>query len=1047
MNKLHLAFLLAMLFSCSSPTPTAQEQIAHTDHTVFGINKLPPHANFFGYASADQVTENEPANSHRFLSLNGDWKFHWTRSPKDRIENFYTEDVNDADWTTIPVPANWEVEGYDHPIYLDERYPFETTWPDAPTDYNPVGSYRHTFQLPENWLKEDIILHFAGAKSAMYLYINGQYVGYSQGSKTPAEFNISALVKEGNNLIALQMYRWSDASYLESQDMLRMSGIEREVFVYARPKVAVADFHVVADLDDAFENGLFSTTVEVANASAEKAVRTLQVQVLDGETEVASFESLVEVKANDTASVKVEEMISDVKQWSAEVPNLYTLNLQLLDDGEQANNQFIQKHIGFRNVRIGDGQLLVNGQAIYIKGVDRHETDPHTGHVVSKESMERDIQLMKQHNINAVRSSHYPNHPYWYDLCDKYGLYVIDEANVESHPLANDEATQLGNELSWLPAHLDRTQRMYFRDRNHPSIIVWSLGNEAGEGDIFRSTYKWLKAADATRPVQYEPAGKEDYTDIFCPMYPRASLLEDYAMSKPTKPGIMIEYAHAMGNSVGNLQDYWDIIERYPALQGGYIWDWVDQSLEYKDENGKPYLAYGHDYHPDMPTDGNFLNNGLVDPYRNPHPHLAEVKKVYQPAKLAWNPQTRQITVSNKNYFSPLDNVALKWSVFADGELIKMGEVATVDVAAQEQASYAISMPSLPASKEVILLTQLMTKAAEGLLPKDHELAFGQFVLQAFKSPVITEVQAPALAISEAGTDYVLTGGETKLSLDQKTGQITHWSYKEELITDQAIRPNFWRAPTDNDLGNGMHKWAKVWKQATEQAAPTLRAAPQQTKEGVAFSLDYQLPDEVAQLSVDYLLSPTGALMVDYHFKAQQDALPNIPRLGMYLTLPNSYTETAWYGRGPQETYWDRKTAGKIGIYAGAIADQFHRYSRPQETGNKTDLRWMRVQSDNLLLTVASTDDQFLNGSVWPFATSELDFVAGKDGGESASGLVPVTAKHGADIRTGELVQWNIDHLQMGVGGDNSWGRLVHAEYCIPAGEYRYGFVLRPGRG
>ncbi len=1035
---------LLVFISCVQSVTKEQEQNLHNDHTVFGANKLPPHTDFFAYESSELANKKELESSRRFLCLNGDWKFHWVKSPKDRMRNFYIENLDDNDWKTIPVPANWEVEGYDHPIYLDERYPFNSKWPDAPTEYNPVGTYRHTFNISKEWLEDDIILHFAGAKSAMYLYINGQYVGYSQGSKTPAEFNINEFVIDGENLIALQMYRWSDASYLESQDMLRMSGIEREVYVYAKPKVAITDFHVLADLDSLYQNGVFLNTVEIVNATSENSSPFLKVQVLNNNVEVLGYEKLVEVNANDTTRVEIEGFIKNVKHWSAETPNCYTLTIQLIEEKEERNNQFIQKTIGFRNVHIANNQLLVNGEAIYIKGVDRHETDPYTGHVISKESMELDIQLMKQNNINAVRSSHYPNHPYWYDLCDKYGLYVIDEANIESHPLAIDDATQLGNEMSWLPAHLDRTQRMYYRDRNHPSIIVWSLGNEAGEGDIFRSTYKWLKSADATRPVQYEPAVKENYTDIYCPMYPSAKRLENYAKNNPTKPCIMIEYAHAMGNSVGNLQDYWDIIEQYPELQGGYIWDWVDQSLEYEDDMGNPYLAYGHDFHPDLPTDGNFLNNGLVDPYRNPHPHLAEVKKVYQPAKFEWNKNNKKVTISNKNFFAALNNVVLKWTLLEDGIVVQSQKIDEVNIPAQGKSSFNVSTSSLSKNKEAVLLVQLITKTDNGLLPKNHEIAFDQFILQKYTSVPIEVSPTQTLSISEEETAFTIKVTDTELSIDKKSGEIFHWSYNGKMITSHAIRPNFWRAPTDNDLGNGMHKWAKIWKEATEKAISTLSKAPQQTKYGVAFSLEYLLPDNIAQLKINYTVTSDGKLMVDYNFIPLKDSLPNIPRLGMYLTLPNNYTETRWYGRGPHETYWDRKTAGKIGVFEGAIQDQFHRYSHPQETGNKTDLRWMSIQSINTKLTVNSTDNQLLNGSVWPFNTDELSFVAGKDGGQSASGLVPITSKHGVDIQTGKLVQWNIDHLQMGIGGDTSWGRFVHDEYTIPATEYHYSFIIQP---
>lgn len=1041
---LHLAALL-LLAACTAPNQS-QEQILHNDHTVFGVNKLRPHADFFAYETKAHAAQNNLEDSQRFLSLNGDWKFHWVRSPKDRVRGFFKADLHDADWATIAVPSNWEVEGYDHPIYLDERYPFATKWPNAPVEYNPVGTYRHTFNIPAAWENEQLILHFAGAKSAMYLYLNGRYVGYSQGSKTPAEFDITSFVQEGANLLAIQMHRWSDASYLESQDMLRMSGIEREVFIYAKPKVAIADFHVIADLDDGYENGLFELNTSIVNGENTTENRLLKVQLLDGDAVVYSEEKPVEIQPADTLEVSFKKTLANVKQWSAEAPNGYTLTIELTDSLALQHNQFIQKTTGFRNVRIEHGQLLVNGEAVYIKGVNRHESDPHTGHVVSKQSMEQDVRLMKQNNINAVRSSHYPNHPYWYDLCDKYGLYVIDEANIESHPLAIDEATQLGNEMSWLPAHLDRTQRMFYRDRNHPSILVWSLGNEAGEGEIFRSTYQWLKQNDTTRPVQYEPARHENYTDIYCPMYPRPAHLIKYAESNPDKPAIMIEYCHAMGNSVGNLQDYWNIIERYPALQGGFIWDWVDQSLEYKDEKGQPYLAYGHDYHPDLPTDGNFLNNGLVDPYRNPHPHLHEVKKVYQPATFEWNAKRSALTITNKHFFSPLDDLLLKWTLLEDGVQVQGDEIAAITIQPQQQQTIPIPAYSFNQNSEYVLLCQLVTKNERGLLQAGHELAFEQFVLQDYTAAPASPQPAAQFSINQQGGDYLIECRGSQLRIDDQSGEIINWSFDGELITNTAIRPNFWRPPTDNDLGNGMHKWAKLWQWATDSARATLAVAPQESKDGVTYTVVYELPKQRAALQVNYALTPSGELLVTCNFEPLQDSLPNIPRLGIYLTLPNNYTEMAWYGRGPHETYWDRKSSGKIGVYQAPIVDQFHRYSRPQETGNKTDVRWMSVQSAALTLTVRSADNELLSGSVWPFNTAALDFVAGKDGGASASGLVPVTAKHGADIQTGTLIQWNIDHLQMGVGGDTSWGRLVHSEYTIAAKKYRFAFRIKPSK-
>jgi len=1041
--QLYSISIVTLFISCTSQSNNLEKQKYHYDHTVFGVNKLPPRADFFAFETEAMARENNLIKSDRFLSLNGEWKFQWVKSPKSRIKDFYKEDFDDKKWNTIPVPANWEVEGYGHPIYLDERYPFGTQWPEAPKDYNPVGTYRYNFSIPEKWTNDEKILHFAGAKSAMYLYINGQFVGYSQGSKTPAEFNITSYVKKGKNLIAIQMYRWSDASYLESQDMLRMSGIEREVYIYSRPKVTISDIEISADLENNFNDGKFSNSYQVMNSTSKKISRKLIVQLYDNENEIFKTGKLVEVKGNDTISIEINSTIKNINQWSAEIPNCYILKVALIDSLNNSNNQFIQKVIGFRDIKINKNQLQVNGKAIYIKGVNRHETDPYSGHVVTKESMEKDIQIMKQNNINAVRSSHYPNHPYWYDLCDKYGLYVIDEANIESHPLAISEDTQIGNEMSWLPAHMDRIKSMYFRDRNHPSIIIWSLGNEAGHGEIFRQTYQWLKEKDASRPVQYEPAGDEDYTDVFCPMYARPEILKEFAEGDSDKPGIMIEYCHAMGNSVGNLQDYWDIIEYYPSLQGGYIWDWVDQSLEYKDEQGNAYLAYGHDFHPDLPTDGNFLNNGLVDPYRNPHPHLKEVKKVYQPASFEWFENSHVLKITNKNFFAPFDNVKLKYSIYEDGILIDTLHITELNIAPQEDKSFNIPLRNSDKSKEVILMVQLITKSGTEVIPANHEIAFEEFVLSGYKVSPSQEFRS-SLTIHEEETVYKIAVGNSTISIDKESGEIVYWDYNQQVVTSEAIRPNLWRPPTDNDLGNGMHEWAKIWRLATDSMSSSLQSIPALTEKGIEFSLEYQFPENIAIVSIDYTITDRQELELKYHFIPLADSLPNLPRLGMCMILPNSFTHTSWYGKGPHETYWDRKYSGKTGIHEGAIKDQYHKYSRPQETGNKTDLRWISVRSDAIRLKIYPSDGQFLNGSVWPFHTTELDYVAGKNGGKSASGLVPVTSKHGAHIKIGNVVQWNIDHLQMGVGGDNSWGRFVHDEYTIPAKEYHYSFVIRP---
>jgi len=661
--------------------------------------------------------------------------------------------------------------------------------------------------------------------------------------------------------------------------------------------------------------------------------------------------------------------------------------------------------------------------------------------------MEKDIMLMKQLNINAVRSSHYPNDPYWYELTDKYGMYVIDEANIESHPLAIDEKTQIGNELSWLPAHLDRTKRMFERDKNHPSIIIWSLGNEGGKGDVFKATYNWLKEKDNSRLVQYEPAEEEYYTDIFAPMYPSIERLIKYAESKPTRPAIMIEYAHAMGNSVGNLKDYWQVIEKYDVLQGGFIWDWVDQSLEYTNKNGVKYWAYGKDFHPDLPSDGNFLNNGLVSPNREFHPHAYEVKKVYQAIRFSEkNTETGKFSVENRFDFIDLSQFDLHWKIEADGKLFSQGKQSFPSIPSGKEVEIQLSLPVLPKSdnREYFITLTAVIREPKGLLAIGHQIAFEQF-----KMPVElvknTAKTTHALMTVEHNDlkNLKFNNGFTQITFSKQSGWLSQYVNNKSALLKSPLIANFWRAPTDNDLGNGMQNWANMWQTASKNLT-LISFKNQKIATGFKVTARYKTSDFKGHYQVEYKVHNSGQIHVQSDLVISPgQTLPNLPRLGMQLTMPGAYQHISWFGRGPHENYADRQTSAKISLYESLVKDQIHHYSRPQENANKTDVRWLAMK-DKIGAGLLVVGDEVLNTSAWPYKQSDIDFIAGKDGSESASGLVPVTSKHGAEVPIRDLVTVNIDHKQMGVGGDTSWGRLVHAQYTIPAKSYRYGFTLIP---
>ena len=1076
LRRLRRALLISAIVLTAGPIRAEQPAVDRSpgdepwqNHQVFGINKMEPHAGSFPYRSLAAALVDAPERSRFFQSLDGLWAFHWARRPADAPDGFEQPGFDDRAWDSIPVPANWEVEGYGHAIYLDERYPFEAEWPRVPLNYNPVGSYRRSFELDPAWLDpvrpdagDRVIFHVGGARSALYVWINGHFVGYSEGAKTPAEFDVTERLVPGTNHVALRIIRWSDASYLESQDMLRMSGIERGIHLRAMPTVGPRDLFVHADFDPDDGRGLLQVDIELENLSSEPQPARLQVRLVDPRSGLdlwgGRVDTLIAPGSGEPISLKTE--IPDIRPWTAESPELYTLLVEhFADPADRKPSSVLKEDIGFRRIEITGGQLKVNGRPITIRGVDRHETHPETGHVVSLETMLQDIRLMKRNNINAVRSAHYPNDPRWYDLADRYGLWVVDEANIESHPLAIREDTQLGNEMSWLPAHLERTRRMVERDKNHPSIIIWSLGNEAGEGKVFEATYQWIKDRDPSRPVQYEPAGTAGYTDIYCPMYPPIERLTRYAETDPDRPAIMIEYAHAMGNSVGNLADYWQAIDAYPSLQGGFIWDWVDQSLAFTDDKGRRYWAYGHDYHPDLPTDGNFLNNGLVDPDRNPHPHLHEVKKVYQPVRwTVLDLAARRFEVRNRYDFQDLDHLRLGWVLRRDGGVIDQGDLDELLAAGRELGpipageTVPFELPGLDkrlGDPGLYHLTLTASQSeADPMIPIGHEVAWEQFELGRVGEEVtLPKTEDEPLTLRESDTAWIAENPSCRIEIDKEDGEIRSLTFQGREMLRDGPRPNFWRPPTDNDLGNGMHEWAAVWRQAGETRRPTHADVVADGGDGeIEARVVYELA-EVGQMHWIYTFEPGCAFEIHQALQLEDGVeLPKLPRLGTQLTLPGTFRFMEWLGRGPHESYADRKTSARVGHWKGPVDEQFHRYSRPQETGNKTDVRWVSLQDSDGYGWRArpGSDTDLLSTSAWPFPMDDLDFAPAAKGAESASGLVPVTSKHGAELMIQDLVTWNVDAGQMGVGGDTSWGRPVHEPYTLPPKDYTYVVRFEP---
>jgi beta-galactosidase len=1045
-------FTISLFFLLLYLSPFAQTPNDWENPALTGINNEPPHATFIPFENETKALNNDWNSSSQYKSLNGVWKFYWSENPGTRPVDFYKDEFDVTAWNDIEVPSTIEIQGYGYPIYVNQPYEFKHLMkpdpPHVPSDYNPVGSYRTSFSIPEKWKEQEVFLHFGAVKSFMYVYLNGQRIGMGKDAKTPVEFNITKYLCEGKNTIGVEVFRWSDGTYLECQDMWRMSGINRDVYLYATLKIRIRDFFANGTLFSDYTHGILKLTTIIQNTPStpslvpspigegSKGRGTLEISLFDSKTSVTPvFKESIDftaTMAEDT--LYFEKYLPYPKKWSAELPNLYCLVLTLRD--EKGNIlESTSCRVGFRTTEVKNGQFLVNGVPVLLKGVNRHEHDPVKGHVISKELMIKDIKLMKEANINTVRTCHYPDSPVWYDLCDEYGLYVIDEANIESHGMGYDPDKTLGNNPVWKAAHLDRTIRMVERDKNHPSVIIWSLGNEAGNGCNFVATYEWIKNRDHSRPVWYERAEMNYNTDIFCPMYWTTWDLKWYGYTKELRPLIMCEYAHAMGNSTGNLKDIWDIIEKYPQLQGGCIWDWVDQGLLKKNEKGQPYWAYGGDFGPkNVPSDGNFCCNGLVCPDRIPHPGYYEVKKGYQYVSFtAKDLSGPTIEVLNKYDFYDLSNTELIWELVANGKVINSERIPAFTLKPKERSAYDIplKMPQTIPGTEYYLNLYLKTTAPMNILETGHILASEQFRLPVYQDaePLKTQFM-PDLSLSEEGNFIKITGKDFTALFDRITGTIKSYLLDKTEFIQSGFSPNFRRAPTDNDVGNGMAKRCKPWFDASENHTAENLEVSKVTPREILVKVTYNYPDLHSKEIVSYRIFGSGDILVSARLNCDGKDIPELPRFGLNLEVKPEFSSLQWYGRGPWENYQDRNSSAFMGLYKSTVDEQFVPYVRPQENGYKTDVKWLALTGENNKGIFFQGDPQFCFSAL-PYTYDDMKgFTHG--------------GKHPADMEKQAFIDLNIDYNQMGVGGDDSWGAKPHPEYTLPAKDYTYSFRFRP---
>lgn len=1063
------------------------------DVNVTSVNAVKPRTDFMTYESKDNALTLRYENSRRYQSLNGTWKFLYVGAYKQLPNGVTNADYNTSNWKNITVPGNWEVQGFGTAIYTNHGYDFAPSNPQPPQlpEKNPVGVYSRTFTVPQAWAGKEVYLALDGAKSGVYVYVNGHEVGYNEDSKSKVEYRINPYLRQGNNTLTLKIFRYSTGSYLECQDFWRMSGIERDVYLWAQDKVSLCDFNVKSTLDDSYRNGIFGLRTRLQNLTGKSQKAQVDYTLLDKNGhEVATGRQQVLIK-DTAATVDFDATLPNVQTWTSEKPNLYTL---LITVSSGKTSETVPYHVGFRRIELKDvtnlspnGRhdvcLFVNGQPIKFKGVNIHEHNPLTGHYVTEELMRRDFELMKQHNINAVRLCHYPQGHRFYELCNEYGLYVYDEANIESHGMYYNlrKGGTLGNNPAWLKKHLARTENMYEQDKNHPCVTFWSLGNEAGNGYNFYQTYLWLKAKDKewmNRPVNYERAQWEWNTDMFVPQYPGADWLESIGKQGSDRPVMPSEYAHAMGNSTGNLWGQWEAIYKYPNLQGGFIWDWVDQGLLVDGKSTglvanhpllpnaqkpTPYYAYGGDFGTNAPSDGNFLCNGLVNPDRTPHPAMSEVKYVHQNMKFeAKDLKKGNFRVFNRFYFTNLKNYDFYYEVKLLGRVpavLAHGKLH-IEAAPQQWASFHIDYPDMSQAKdEVVINVFAKTREAALGLPKGYEIARDQFVYECkdgcatsalANNPVKTVVKDGKITVSDERFSFVFNKQKGIVESYQVDGQ-------EYAHDGFGLQPNFWRAPTDNDYGNGAPSRSLVWKEASRQFK-VATAQVTKTKNATVLRVVYDLPAGNRYL-VDYTFMGNGMVKTDITFTAAKEGLGEMPRVGMRMRLPVAFNNISYLGRGPQENYIDRNHGSFFDVYQTTADAMYYPYVRPQENGHRTDTRWIELRNADGRGLRFATDSLMefnaLRNSIEDFDSEEATAHPYQWNNFSAEAIAhhnEATAKnnmrrqhHIDDIQPRDFVELCLDWRMQGVGGYDSWGSRPEKWFQIaPNQEYRWSFTLTP---